>query len=226
MEHFLGTGPSGTFLLTSASITGDVSFDGSGFKGAIDITKLNATGDMTISSGTRGDFSAGSLFTEGALVLNGAANASVTADVALSQVTASGAATITLGDAAGAFSAAHIVANGVTISTGNSYTGSIDVGTITSSGAMTISLGTGGDFSASGLTHLGAFTFDNSNQVAANSGGIVITTLSGSGAQSITLGAGSGTFSAGHMDGAEGMTFNALALTEQLQAGQSIIAEL
>ena len=84
---------------------------------------------------------------------------------------------------------------------------------------MTISLGTGGDFSASGLTHLGAFTFDNSNQVAANSGGIVITTLSGSGAQSITLGAGSGTFSAGHMDGAEGMTLNASGFNGTITGG-------
>ena len=69
------------------------------------------------------------------------------------------------------------------------------------------------------MTHLGAFTFDNSSQVAANSGGLVITTLSGSGAQSITLGAGSGTFSAGHMDGAEGMTLNASGFNGTITGG-------
>jgi len=212
----LGSGPAGDFQAGVATVTGDFIFDAASTKTNIGMTTVSTTGDITIALGTGGDFSANTIDAMGNVILSAAGQAA-TADIRLGdRLSACGTIALTIAGASGSqISAAEILGKSVTIDA-SSYVGKMDINTITASGAVSITLGSQGDFSASGITHLGAFTFDNTIQAAGQSGGIVLGRVSGSGSQVFSLGAGSGTFTASGLNTTEDLTVNASGFTGTL----------
>ena len=182
----LGAG-TGSFALQGSAVANSFAIDGSNYGGATDITRISATGTLSVTLGSSGDFSAGQV-DAGLLSIN-AANATATSEITLTSVTGS-ATSIVLGAAAvnSSFSGGTIQnANDVAVG-GATYQGSMDITTVSGSG-VTITTGVKGDFSASDVDAV-SFTL---NGGAGISGATVnLTSVSASDNVNITLGTSTG----------------------------------
>ena len=118
-----------------------------------------------------------------------------TGDVVLTDVSGSGAVTISLGGHSGTFTAGQLKGNDIIFEATN-FIGTINASDISASGSLTVTTGTLGDFSAGNINSLGDFNFSAAAHTT-GTGDIVMTAISASGAGTITLGAGSGTYTAG-----------------------------
>ena len=148
---------------------------------------MSASGTLSVTLGSSGDFSAGQV-DAGLLSIN-ASNASATGDITLKAVTGS-ATSIVLGAAASnsTFSAGAIQnSNDVSVG-GATYNGSIDINTVSGSG-VTVTTGVKGDFSASDVD---AVTFTLNGAAGISGATVKLTDVSASDNVNITLGTSSG----------------------------------
>ena len=136
----LGSGNgSAAATITGAELASTFTMDGSQFGGTMEIGKLSASGNITISLGTLGDLSAsGTLSTVGNLVIDGT-NAS-TAQLTLAGAVSSNGATTILGEGSGAVSANAINVGSLTYDASN-FAGTTDLQGVTASGNVVVSVG-------------------------------------------------------------------------------------
>ena len=164
----LGSGNgSAAATITGAELASTFTMDGSQFGGTMEIGKLSASGNITISLGTLGDLSAsGTLSTVGNLVIDGT-NASTAQLTLAGAVSSNGATTISLGEGSGAVSANAINVGSLTYDASN-FAGTTDLQGVTASGNVVVSVGGLGAFSANSIASTaGNVIVDASNAASA-----------------------------------------------------------
>ena len=82
--------------------------DGSGFAGSMDTDNISASGNITVSVGTAGDYSGDSIVGNGDFVLSAIAHTAGTGDIVLTDVDVDGGASLALGRGSGAFTAEQL----------------------------------------------------------------------------------------------------------------------
>lgn len=186
----LGSGNgSAAATITGAELASTFTMDGSQFGGTMEIGKLSASGNITISLGTLGDLSAsGTLSTVGNLVIDGT-NASTAQLTLAGAVSSNGATTISLGEGSGAVSANAINVGSLTYDASN-FAGTTDLQGVTASGNVVVSVGGLGAFSANSIASTaGNVIVDASNAASA---AINLAFVSSSGNLTVSGGSGSG----------------------------------
>jgi len=183
----LGTNASGATDISAAEASQNFVLDASNYGGTLDFETISASGNVTISMGTAGDFSGTTIVASNNFTLDGSKAA--TGQVAITTVTAGGNSTISMGSGTGSLAVTTAIAAGnITLDAGN-FGGTIDMANISASGNLTISIGSKGDFSGLDIRTDSNFTLDASN---ATTGSITIGGLSALGNASIVMGTGTG----------------------------------
>ena len=193
----------GTVTMTVAGATGStidlanvngkaLTIDASSYVGALDVHAVTASGAVSITLGSQGDFSASSIVALGAINLDNSLQAAgQSGGIVLNSVSSSGVQTFSLGAGSGTFTAAGIVSlDGVTINA-SGFGGTIGMNSIIASGAVTITGGVRGEVDISAVAVNGAVTLDLSRGLSGTT--TSLQDLSAGGAVSITLGNATGT---------------------------------
>jgi hypothetical protein len=176
----IALGTTSNNLSASASIVAVISdkavtVDGAGFGGTLGVGDISASGNVTISTGTFGQFSANVIETGGGAgnITIDSSNSSSTGDLQLTTLSADGGnITLSLGAGSGAVSAGSMVANGAITVDGSLHKGSVAFGSISASGNIVVSVG--GDQGAVSAGNIfaagGSVTLDASNTTSAQMG--------------------------------------------------------
>jgi len=199
----LGSGTGSLSVGTQATAGGLLVIDASKSGGALDIFSITASG-ATISLGTSGDFSAGSIQAQGGGFTLDGANAT-SAQIAVTTITASAAATISLGSGSGAVQVSGLAAVGAVTIDASSYGGTMDINQVSGSGISVVT-GSRGDFSAETIMSSKNFVFDAS---VATSAEIALTNISVSGTIVMSMGSGTGSLSTLAMNSTKSITVDA-----------------
>jgi len=185
----------------------DVTVDGASFGGILGVGDISASGNVTISTGTFGQFSANVIETGGGAgsITIDSSNSASTGDLQLTTLSADGGnITLSLGGGSGAVSAGSMVANGAITVDGSLHKGSVAFGSVSASGNIVVSLG--GDQGALSAGNIfaagGSVTLDGSNTTSAQMGVLAISAVG----VTVSLGTGSGAISATTIDSGGGVT--------------------
>lgn len=179
------------YSMSTLDSEGSVTLDASQFDGTIDVHSITASGSVTLTLGTKGDYSGYAVETMSSFLLD-AGNAA-TASIVLGSISAQQVG-ITLGSGSGSVNLGGwnwndgINSDGSVTIDGSQFAGLIDNKRIIASGDVTVTVGSKGDYSAQNIGTTSDFTLDASDAVT---GGIAISTISAE-QISIVLGSGSG----------------------------------
>jgi len=187
----MGSG-SGDVSLASIKTQSTFTLDASNFGGTIDLGTITAAGNMTVSMGSEGHFSASTIGSFGSLTVDGA-NSS-TGQLTLQVVTAVGGITVSMGTGSGGIVMTDNDTGGNFILDASNFGGSIDTKDVSASGSVVVSMGSEGDFSASSVVSVGAFTLDGA---VSTTGQVVLSDVSSGGNFTVSMGSGTGTLVAG-----------------------------
>jgi len=189
----------------------DITIDGAAFGGTMGIADMSASGNITISTGTFSQFSAGAIESGGGAgnitvdASNGNSSGNFTVTTGFSSD--GGNVTLSMGLGSGAVSAGGLHGNVITVD-GSNYKGALNFSTISASGNAIVSMGGDqGIFSATTvLSYGGNVTLDGSNATSAQVG---VNAITADGAVTISLGTGSGQMSANTIDAGGNITLDA-----------------
>jgi len=171
--------------------SGNLTIGGEAMTGEFNVTslKVSGAGSMTVSTGTAGQFSAGTTNAAGTFTLDASANTSGSSSITLTTFSASGAVAISAGSGSGDISLASIEGESTFTLDASNFGGTIDVGTLTAGGNITVSMGTEGYFSASVIGTNGTLTLDGA---ASSTGQVTTQVVSAGGGITVSMGTGSG----------------------------------
>ena len=191
------SGLAGGFSAGSITTTGSqITIDASNTTGSFNVAEMSAT-TTNVVLGSTGMFSAGDIDIDGDVTISGANSGSV--DITLTDVTAQGDVTVSMGTGSGQITVTDMDTDGAITMDWSKSMASATITSMTGEGTITMSYGDQAEFNIAAMKSDQDIIINGAAHTNGSSD-LVFTAITASASLTISLGAGSGAFTAGHIE--------------------------